>query len=168
MTIAARAYVGLGANLPGIHGTPPAALDAAVQALSGVTASRLQAVSRVYVSDPVEAAGPPFFNRVAGLESRLEPEALLDELQAIEDLFGRERPYRNAPRTLDLDLLLFGGLQLQTPRLTLPHPRMHERLFVLMPLAELEPALVIPGHGTVAACLAAVQASQSQRCAPLA
>jgi 2-amino-4-hydroxy-6-hydroxymethyldihydropteridine diphosphokinase len=168
LTIAARAYVGLGANLPGIHGTPSAALDAAVRALARVPASRLQAVSRVYVSDPVDAAGPPFFNQVAGLRSRLEPEALLGELQAIENRFGRERPHRNAPRTLDLDLLLFDDLQLQTPRLTLPHPRMHQRLFVLMPLAELEPTLLVPGHGTVADCLAAVQASQSQRCAPLA
>ncbi len=166
MTAAARAFVGLGANLPGSHGTPREALDAAVAALDAMPATSLQKASRLYVSDPVDADGPLFFNRVAQLQTRLAPEALLDELQAIEDRFGRERPYRNAPRTLDLDLLMVDELHLQTPRLTLPHPRMHERLFVLMPLAELDPSLAIAGRGTVAECLAAVQASQRQRCRP--
>ena len=166
MTTAARAFVGLGANLPGSHGTPREALDAAIAALDTLASSSLQKVSRLYVSDPVDATGPSFFNRVAQLQTCLSPEALLDELQGIEDRFGRERPYRNAPRTLDLDLLMVDDLQWQTPRLILPHPRMHERLFVLMPLAELDPTLVIAGRGTVADCLAAVQASQSQRCRP--
>jgi 2-amino-4-hydroxy-6-hydroxymethyldihydropteridine diphosphokinase len=166
LTTAARAFVGLGANLPGRHGTPREALDAAVEALRDLPASNLQQVSRLYVSDPVEADGPPFLNRVAELLTSLAPEALLDELQAIEHRFGRERPYRNAPRTLDLDLLAVDDLALRTPRLVLPHPRMHERLFVLMPLAELAPSLVMAGHGTVADRLAEVQASQSQRCRP--
>jgi 2-amino-4-hydroxy-6-hydroxymethyldihydropteridine diphosphokinase len=166
LTTAARAFVGLGANLAGTHGGPQATLAAAVEALAGLPQTSRQAVSRVYVSDPVEAAGPPFYNQVAELHSRLAPAALLDALQAIEADAGRERPYRNAPRTLDLDLLMVGDLRMQTPRLTLPHPRMHERLFVLMPLCELDAALWIPGRGTVSDCLAAVQATQSQRCAP--
>ena len=168
MTSAARAFVGLGANLPGAAGKPHEALGAALQALATLPATSLQAASRVYVSDPVDAAGPSFFNQVAALRSELDPLALLDELQVIENRFGRERPYRNAPRTLDLDLLMVDNLALRTPRLTLPHPRMHERLFVLMPLADLEPGLVIPGRGKLADCLAAVQAAQSQRCEPLA
>ena len=166
MTAAARAFVGLGANLAGSHGTPQEALDAAIAALGKLPSSNLRKVSQLYVSDPVDASGPVFFNRVAHLQTGLSPQALLDEMQAIENRFGRERPYRNAPRTLDLDLLMVDDLQLQTPRLTLPHPRMHERLFVLMPLAELDPTLVIAGRGTVAECLAAVQATGLQRCRP--
>jgi 2-amino-4-hydroxy-6-hydroxymethyldihydropteridine diphosphokinase len=166
LTPASLAFVGLGANLPGAHGKPGQALDAALDALAALPSSNLEKVSRLYASDPVEADGPPFFNRVAAMRSSLAPEALLDELHKIEERFGRERPYLNAPRTLDLDLLMVEDLQVQTPRLTLPHPRMHERLFVLMPLAELEPGLVIPGHGKVADCLAVVHATQSQRCWP--
>jgi 2-amino-4-hydroxy-6-hydroxymethyldihydropteridine diphosphokinase len=168
LTAALPAYVGLGANLAGAGGTPPQALHAALDALGGLPATRLQGVSRLYCSDPVDAVGPTYFNQVACLQSELAPERLLDQLQSIEDRFGRERPYRNAPRTLDLDLLMMGKLQLDTPRLTLPHPRMHQRLFVLMPLAELAPDLTIPGHGTVSACLAAVQATRTQHCQPLA
>jgi 2-amino-4-hydroxy-6-hydroxymethyldihydropteridine diphosphokinase len=162
------AYIGLGANLGGVATTPVQTLHAAVDALAALPHTRLQAASRVYISDPVDASGPPYFNQVARLATELPAETLLDRLQAIENRFGRDRPYRNAPRTLDLDLLMLGDWQLDTPRLTLPHPRMHQRLFVLMPLAELDAALVIPGHGTVADCLAAVQATQSQRCVPAA
>jgi 2-amino-4-hydroxy-6-hydroxymethyldihydropteridine diphosphokinase len=162
------AYVGLGANLSAAGSSPRQALDAAVEALTGIEETRLTARSRVYVSDPVEAEGPVFFNRVACLQTRLAPEALLDALQSLEARFGRERPYRNAPRTLDLDLLLLGETQLDTPRLTLPHPRMHQRLFVLMPLAELAPDLIIPGRGAVKECLAEVLLTQTQRCEPAA
>ena len=161
-------YVGLGANLAAPGSTPLQALASALDALGAVPQTRLVAASRAYSSDPVDADGPLFFNRVACLQSALEPEALLDALQSIENRFGRERPYRNAPRTLDLDLLMVDERRLQTPRLTLPHPRMHQRLFVLMPLAEIAPGLVIPGCGPVEACLAAVQATQSQRCTPVA
>jgi 2-amino-4-hydroxy-6-hydroxymethyldihydropteridine diphosphokinase len=160
------AYVGLGANLGRPGSTPGQALAAAVDALAVLPLTRLQATSRVYVSDPVDASGPPFYNQVACLQSELAPEPLLHELLAIEQRFSRERPYRNAPRTLDLDLLMWGDLRLDTPRLTLPHPRMHQRLFVLLPLAELDPHLVVPGRGSLAACIAAVQASGTQRCVP--
>ena len=81
---------------------------------------------------------------MAQLQTRLSPVALLKELQAIEERFGRERPYRNAPRTLDLDLLIYGQRRIATPLLTVPHPRMHERAFVLVPLAEIAPDLALP------------------------
>lgn len=169
MTAGELAFIGLGANLGGPGGIAPRqTLDEAMAALATIPASSLQAASRVYVSDPVDSSGPPYFNQVASLQSAMAPLDLLERLQSIEREFGRERPYRNAPRTLDLDLLMFGDRQLDTPRLTLPHPRMHQRLFVLMPMAELAPGLVIPGHGTVSDCMAAVQSTQTQRCAPAA
>jgi 2-amino-4-hydroxy-6-hydroxymethyldihydropteridine diphosphokinase len=95
-------------------------------------------------------------NAVAALDTTLEPRQLLAALQSIEQAHGRERPYRNAPRTLDLDLLLHGATELATPVLSLPHPRLHERAFVLAPLAELAPGLVVPGRGAVRDLLAAV------------
>ena len=98
--------------------------------------------------------GPDFFNAVAELRTRLQPLALLRQLQAIENRHGRVRTVRNAPRTLDLDLLLWSDCTLQTPELTLPHPRMHRRAFVLKPLAELAPDLVLPGHGAISVLLA--------------
>lgn len=132
------AYVGLGANL----GEPAQAVRdalAELQRLPGV--SRLRA-SRLYRSAPVDAGGPDFVNAVAELETTLSAPDLLAQLQAIEARAGRERPYRNAPRTLDLDLLLYGAGCIDSAALTVPHPRMHERAFVLVPLAELAPHAV--------------------------
>jgi 2-amino-4-hydroxy-6-hydroxymethyldihydropteridine diphosphokinase len=140
-----RAYIGLGANL----GDARATLDAACEALARLPGTTLAARSSWYRSAPIDARGPAFINGVVALDTPLAPLELLDALQAIEQRHGRERPYRNAPRTLDLDLLLYDDLELQGERLTLPHPRLHERAFVLQPLAELAPALVIPGHGSV-------------------
>ena len=145
------AYVGIGANL----GDALATLAAAGQALAALPHSRLVALSSVYRSAPVDAVGPDFFNAVACLHTHLSPAALLAALQAIERAFGRERPYRHAPRSLDLDLLLLGDEVLRTPDLTLPHPRLHLRAFVLMPLLELNPALAAPGLGPLACCLSA-------------
>lgn len=145
-----RIFVGLGANL----GDARATLEAALTALAALPGTRLQARSSFYRTAPVDAGGPDYVNAVAELRSSLAPEALLDALQAIEQRHGRERPYRNAPRTLDLDLLLVGALRLDTPRLTLPHPRLHQRAFVLAPLDELAPALVIEGLGAVHSLLA--------------
>lgn len=133
-----RAWIGLGANL----GDRGAALARAVQALAAVPATRVASVSGLYASAPIDAGGPDFLNAVAELTTRLAPLALLDALQAIELAAGRERPYRNAPRTLDLDLLLYGDRQLACERLVVPHPRMGERAFVLLPLAEIAPELV--------------------------
>lgn len=146
----ARVFVGLGANL----GDARATLEAALAELAAVPQSRLVARSSFYRTAPVDAGGPDYVNAVAELRSALPPEHLLDALQAIEQRHGRERPFRNAPRTLDLDLLLVDDLALHTPRLTLPHPRLHERAFVLAPLQELAPGLRIEGHGAVEALLA--------------
>ena len=141
------AYIGLGANLGAAH----ASLLAALQALALLPDCRLLQASSVYRSAPVDASGPDFYNAVAALHTTLAPLALLDALQAIEQQFGRERPFINAPRTLDLDLLLMGDLQLNSPRLTLPHPRLHQRAFVLQPLLEIAPGLVAPGLGPLVA-----------------
>ncbi|MEJ8820922.1 2-amino-4-hydroxy-6-hydroxymethyldihydropteridine diphosphokinase [Variovorax humicola] len=135
-----RAYVGLGANL----GDAKAAVERAIEALDALPQTRVAARSSMYRSAPFEATGPDFFNAVAALETDLEPIALLAELQRLELQAGRERPYRNAPRTLDLDLLLHGAAVLDSPILTLPHPRMLQRAFVLLPLAEIAPDLVTP------------------------
>lgn len=135
---AAQAFVGLGANL----GDRGQALAQAVQALARLPGTTLLHVSSLYSSAPVDAGGPDYLNAVAQLQTTLAPLDLLHALQAIELAAGRERPYRNAPRTLDLDVLLYGDLALDTPELTVPHPRMWERAFVLRPLAELAPECV--------------------------
>jgi 2-amino-4-hydroxy-6-hydroxymethyldihydropteridine diphosphokinase len=133
-----RVFVGLGANL----GDAAATIAAAMDALDALPGTRSVARSSLYRSAPVDAQGPDYVNAVTELRSALEPESLLAALHSIEARFARERPYPNAPRTLDLDLLLFGQRHIVTPTLTLPHPRMHQRAFVLLPLAELAPELV--------------------------
>ena len=134
--------IGLGANLGDAHAT----LTWAVQQLAAHPAVQLQRVSSLYRTRPVDAEGPDYLNAVALLTTSLDPQALLGLLQELERQAGRERPYRNAPRTLDLDLLLYGQRVLTTEHLTLPHPRMHQRRFVLEPLAEVAPQLHIPGQ----------------------
>ncbi|MFG6457003.1 2-amino-4-hydroxy-6-hydroxymethyldihydropteridine diphosphokinase [Roseateles sp. BYS96W] len=138
--MSSRAYIGLGANLGADLG---ATLSRAAQALAALPGTRLVVLSSAWRSAPVDATGPDFLNAVAALDTALQPLALLDALQAIEQSHGRERPYRNAPRTLDLDLLLYADVVMDTPRLTLPHPRLGERAFVLRPLLEIAPHL---GH----------------------
>ncbi len=147
------AYIALGANL----GDPAATVNAAFAALDQLPESRLLAKSALYRTAPVGIADQPeFVNAAALIDTTLAPEALLDALLDIEQTFGRIRAERNGPRTLDLDLLLYDELTLATPRLTLPHPRLHLRAFVLQPLAELAPELEIPGRGRLAAWLPAV------------
>ncbi|RKT61891.1 2-amino-4-hydroxy-6-hydroxymethyldihydropteridine diphosphokinase [Azonexus fungiphilus] len=147
------AYIALGANL----GDPAATVNAAFAALDRLPHSRLLAKSALYRTAPVGIADQPeFVNAAARLETTLAPEALLDALLDIEQAFGRVRAERNGPRTLDLDLLLYDELRLATPRLILPHPRLHLRAFVLQPLAELAPDLALPGRGRLAAWLPAV------------
>ncbi|MDO4232035.1 MAG: 2-amino-4-hydroxy-6-hydroxymethyldihydropteridine diphosphokinase [Lautropia sp.] len=165
-----RAWIGLGSNLPGSEGSPAEALKTACAHLDSLPDTRVTACSRLYRSAPFQAEGPDFFNQVVRLETRLPATALLTALQVIEHRFGRERPYRNAPRTLDLDLLVLEGETSTSNLLTLPHPRLHERLFVLMPLAELNPDLQIPGQpGNAASLLAALQDSAAdQQCEPVA
>jgi 2-amino-4-hydroxy-6-hydroxymethyldihydropteridine diphosphokinase len=127
------AFVGLGANLGDAH----AALESALRALHQHDAVRVERVSSAYRSAPVDAEGPDYVNAVAQLSSLLGPLELLHVLQALEAAHGRERPYRHAPRTLDLDLLWYGGIIKQGPELILPHPRWDQRAFVLEPLAQL-------------------------------
>lgn len=147
-----RAYVGLGANL----GDAARTVEDALVALAALPGTVLAARSSLWRSAPVDADGADYVNAVAALDTRLDPAALLAALHRIETAHGRARPYRNAPRTLDLDLLLHGTTQLATPELTLPHPRLHERAFVLVPLAQIAPDLVVPGHGPLRTLLPAV------------
>lgn len=150
------AYVALGANL----GQPIDTLKAALAELAKLPAARLAARSSLYRTAPVGLRQQPdFINAVVRLDiadsARLPPQALLAALFAIEARFGRQRSVPNAARTLDLDLLLYGDECLRTPQLVLPHPRMHQRAFVLAPLLEIAPDCVIPGHGAATTLLAA-------------
>jgi 2-amino-4-hydroxy-6-hydroxymethyldihydropteridine diphosphokinase len=156
------AYVALGANL----GNPIVTVKAAIAALDSIADTTCVAVSALYRTAPVGLQHQPdFINAVAALETSLAPDALLEQLFAIESRFGRQRSVRNAPRTLDLDLLLHGAAVLATPTLTLPHPRMHERAFVLAPLAEIAPLLTLPGRGRLAELLSACAGQHIQKLA---
>jgi 2-amino-4-hydroxy-6-hydroxymethyldihydropteridine diphosphokinase len=135
------AWIGLGANL----GDARAALAEAVRAMAQLPGTRVMQVSSLYRTAAVDATVddcPDYLNAVARLETTLDPLALLHALQGIEQAAGRERPFRNAPRTLDLDVLWIDGVQLDTPELTVPHPRWAERAFVLQPWADLAPERV--------------------------
>ena len=159
------AFVALGANL----GDPIITIKAAIAALDALPATTRTATSSLYRTAPVGLKNQPdFINAVVALETQLAPLALLEQLFAIEAAFGRQRSVRNAPRTLDLDLLLHGDTRQVTPTLTLPHPRMHERAFVLAPLAEIAPHVVIPGHGAVAQLFAACADQRIERIKPIA
>ena len=148
MTIA---FIGLGSNLD----DPSAQVEEALGELSTVPNTRLLRSSSLYRTQPIGyAAQPCFVNAVAEVETALSAQALLGELQRIEERHGRRRIIPGGPRTLDLDLLLFDELLLEQPGLTIPHPRMHERAFVLAPLHEISPGLAIPGKGRVADLLA--------------
>jgi len=149
--MAVRAFVGLGANL----GDPRAAVEEAMAEIDRLPGTRIVASSSLYRSAPVDAGGPDYVNAVVGLHTGIEPLPLLRSLLAIEQAHGRQRSVRNAPRTLDLDLLLWGEVVMHTPELTLPHPRLHQRAFVLKPLAQIAPGLVLPGLGGLAPWLAA-------------
>ena len=154
-----RAYVGLGANLGDALGT----LREAVARLRALPSTQVEGVSSLYRTAPIDSSGPDYLNAVAALDTALSPEALLAALQTIELDHGRERPYRNAPRTLDLDLLLHGAAVRTTPALTLPHPRLHARAFVLRPLLELAPALRDPAGAALADRLAEVADQRIER-----
>ncbi len=150
--MAERVFVGLGANL----GDASATLRAATVAMAALPHTALVAQSPLYASKPVEASGPDYVNAVVELSTTLAPQDLLLALQAIEQGFGRERPFVNAPRTLDLDLLLYGQRALATATLTVPHPRLHQRAFALLPLLALAPELSHPLLGPLAAFVPAV------------
>lgn len=149
------AYVALGSNLT----DPRAQVERGFDALSRLSGTTLAARSRLYRTPPWGlVAQPDFTNAVARLETTLAPRELLAALLAIEAAAGRQRGVANGPRTLDLDLLLHGDARLDEADLILPHPRLWQRAFVLLPLADLAPTLDIPGQGTVAALLARVDA----------
>ncbi|HET7160773.1 MAG TPA: 2-amino-4-hydroxy-6-hydroxymethyldihydropteridine diphosphokinase [Burkholderiales bacterium] len=149
----ASSFIALGSNLRDRE----AQVRAGFEALAMLPQTRLARVSSLYRSGPVGYLDQPdFINAVAEIETALRPHALLDELFKIERGAGRVRDFPNAPRTLDLDLLLYEDFVCEEPALTLPHPRMHERAFVLAPLAEIAPQLEIPGRGPVATLLARV------------
>jgi 2-amino-4-hydroxy-6-hydroxymethyldihydropteridine diphosphokinase len=141
-----RAYVGVGSNL----GDREALVRAAIEALPGVVA-----VSRLRETEPVGVTEQPrFLNAAVALETELTARELLDQLLAVERRLGRERGERWGPRTIDLDLLLYGDETIDEPGLTVPHPRLHERRFVLEPLVDLDPELAVPGRGTLMELLA--------------
>ncbi len=167
MNAAMRAWIGLGANL----GDPADALSRALSVIDALPQVRLKCASSLYRSAPVAAGGPDFVNAAAELATTHTPQALLDHLLGVEKAFGRERLSRNAPRTLDLDLLLAcdaaGPIRIDTPSLTLPHPRLHQRAFVLVPLIEIAPDLEVPGHGRLADLLAACADQRVERIGPI-
>nr|WP_315488883.1 2-amino-4-hydroxy-6-hydroxymethyldihydropteridine diphosphokinase [uncultured Rhodoferax sp.] len=132
------AYLGLGANL----GDPRASLALAVEQLASTPGVTVAAQSAYYRTAPIDSGGPDYTNAVVAVITTLTAPDLLNCLQAIEAGAGRERPYRNAPRTLDLDILLYGSAQVSSARLCIPHPRMWQRAFVLMPLSEIAPQQV--------------------------
>ncbi len=134
------AYIGLGANL----GDPVSAVQKALADLGQLPLTQKMAASGLYRTAPHEAKGPEFINAVAALETRLTAPELLACLQQLEQAAGRERPWHHAPRTLDLDLLLYGDARIDSPALTVPHPRWRQRAFVLLPLAEIAPTRVPP------------------------
>ena len=146
------AFIGLGSNL----GDRLAELDRAFGEIARIAATTLVARSSCYESAPIDAPGDDYLNAVAHVRTSLTPLDLLHALQAIEQVHGRARPFPRAPRTLDLDLLVFGARSMHTPELELPHPRLAERAFALVPLAEVAPGLDIPGCGRVQSLLAAV------------
>lgn len=156
------AYVGVGANL----GDAVATVQQALRQLGQLPGTRLRARSSLYRSAPVDTQGADFVNAVAELQTQLPALDLLHHLQAIEHAHGRERPFRNAPRTLDLDLLLLGDMVMHTAELELPHPRAHLRAFVLLPLAELQPTLQWPGKGSIGQLLSAVSEQRIDRVQP--
>lgn len=147
----ARCYIGIGGNL----GDAAQQVRKAIAALDGISHTRCVAASSLYRTAPVGYTDQPdFINAVAELDTALEPHVLLDALQDVENRHGRERSFKDAPRTLDLDVLLYDARTIDDARLIVPHPRMHERAFVLAPLVEIAPDCVIPGRGPAAEWLA--------------
>jgi 2-amino-4-hydroxy-6-hydroxymethyldihydropteridine diphosphokinase len=146
-----HAVIGLGANL----GDPRAQLRAAIAAIGALPQTRVLAVSSFYRTAPVGFVDQPdFVNAAVAVDTALAPRALLDELAAVERAAGRERTFKDAPRLIDLDILLYDERVVAEPGLAIPHPRLHERAFALAPLVEVAPDAVVPGHGRAADLLA--------------
>jgi 2-amino-4-hydroxy-6-hydroxymethyldihydropteridine diphosphokinase len=168
------AFVALGSNLAGVLESPQAQLNAALAAMDDLAFSRIRRVSSFYSTpawqgdDPGDDDQARYVNAVAEIHTDLAADALLHALQGIETSQGRVRDpdWQNAPRTLDLDLLIYGGIRLKTIELTCPHPRMHERAFVLLPLLEIAPDIIIPGLGKAQSYLAALTPSDIYKLEP--
>lgn len=163
-----RAWIGLGANL----GDAAATFVQALQRLDAYGDIDVVRCSSLYRSAPVDAGGPDYRNAAAEAATVRTPQALLEALLDVERRLGRTRPYRNAPRGIDLDFLLGEHddgtpIVVDTPTLRLPHPRLHERAFALAPLAELDPSRTVPGHGSVGALLGGCRGQRVEREAPL-
>jgi 2-amino-4-hydroxy-6-hydroxymethyldihydropteridine diphosphokinase len=137
------AYIGIGSNLGDALGNA----QRAILRLAKLPDTRLSGQSSLFRTAPIDAGGEDYINAVACIETRLPAQQLLEQLQAIEQDFGRERPFPNAPRTLDLDILLYGQQKISTPSLVVPHPRLTERAFALIPLLQIDPLIAIPGKG---------------------
>jgi 2-amino-4-hydroxy-6-hydroxymethyldihydropteridine diphosphokinase len=162
LTGTVRAYIGLGANI----GEPLAQIRKALTAIGLLPSTRLVAASSVYRSAAVGYVDQPdYFNSVAAVDTTLTGHALLLALLDIERDGGRTREFRNAPRTIDLDLLLYGDRTIAEPGLSVPHPRMAERAFVLLPLAEIDPGCFVPGKGPLPLLVEAVRAQAIERVA---
>ncbi|HJV83991.1 MAG TPA: 2-amino-4-hydroxy-6-hydroxymethyldihydropteridine diphosphokinase [Noviherbaspirillum sp.] len=136
-------YIGIGSNL----GDARANVERAIERLKQLPDTTLGAQSSLFRTAPIDAGGDDYINAVVRIDTALPPQELLQALQAIELDFGRERPFPNAPRTLDLDIELYGQQIISTPALTVPHPRMTQRAFVLIPLLQIDPLVTIPGLG---------------------
>lgn len=139
-----KAYIGLGANL----GDAAATVQRTLHDLDKLPQTRVHAKSSLFRTAPIEAGGGDYVNAVASVTTSLSAQALLQQLQTLEQTYGRQRPYPNAPRTLDLDILLYGDEQINSEELTVPHPRMTHRAFVLIPLLQIDPFITIPGMGS--------------------
>jgi 2-amino-4-hydroxy-6-hydroxymethyldihydropteridine diphosphokinase len=153
---AVAAFIGVGSNLD----EPASRVRSALDEMGRIQATRIVQCSSLYRTAPVGYLDQPdFINAVACIETALDPHRLLAALLRIEAAYGRVRSVRNAPRTLDLDVLLYGDRSISERGLSVPHPRMHERAFVLVPLAEIAPEILIPGRGRAADLLAGIAAN---------
>ena len=152
-------YIGIGANL----GDAQETVRRAIELLGELPQTRLVAQSSLFSTAPIDSSGDDYINAVARIDTQLQPVALLHALQTIEQDFGRERPYRNAPRTLDLDILLYGQQVITSKSLTVPHPRMTLRAFVLIPLLQVDPFITIPGQGPAHAFVPGVAGQHIQK-----
>ena len=152
-------YIGIGSNL----GNARQNVTEAINSLSGLPDTCLEKSSSFYRTAPIDATGNDYINAVVRLITGLAPEPLLAALRNIENRFGRKRPYKNAPRTLDLDILLYNREHILTEILTVPHPRMSERAFALIPLAEIAPDMVIPGREPLSILLHRVRNQRIER-----
>lgn len=158
-TAGTSAYIGVGANLGDARGS----VENAIRQLGKLPGTRLTAQSSLFCTAPIDAGGDDYINAVVRIDTQLPPENLLHELQEIEQASGRNRPFVNAPRTLDLDILLYGDQEISSGSLIVPHPRLTQRAFVLIPLLQIDPLISIPGKGPAHGFVPAVAGQRISR-----